>query len=241
MKIHIPNLTLVKYIGEKERKLWEAKGVEKPLLKTGDGVLLSKIEATLLVRSKGRHFKVCENQKVNSGDFVNETNDENLTKIQDLIKVQKYNLTDEYMRGLCNGLICAESVFSDKDPDYIEPPEDENTQELKEQTPLKELSEFTDKDPLETYGKEFGIDLDKRKSLEDMYADLVAHTLKDVVVEDITEDEEQDVYMLPFVEDIDTLDLEAVKFACDHANITKGNKGIVKLKALLLPHLPKKV
>ena len=43
--------------------------------------------------------------------------------IDDLIKVQKDSLTDEYMRGLCNGLICAKACMTEEEPDYIDPPE----------------------------------------------------------------------------------------------------------------------
>lgn len=43
---------------------------------------------------------------------------------------------------------------------------------------LKELSSFEDKDALEVYGKEIGIDLKKNKSLENMYKDLEAFISK---------------------------------------------------------------
>jgi len=45
---------------------------------------------------------------------------EYIKHLDDLIKVQKDSLTDEYMRGLANGLICAKAVFTDKEPDYID-------------------------------------------------------------------------------------------------------------------------
>lgn len=50
--------------------------------------------------------------------------------------------------------------------------------ELEEGT-LKPLSDFKKKDDLETYGKEFGIDLNKSKTMANMYADLEAHIAKE--------------------------------------------------------------
>jgi hypothetical protein len=40
---------------------------------------------------------------------------------------------------------------------------------------LKALSEFETKEHLEEYGKEFGINLNRSKTLENMYADLEEH------------------------------------------------------------------
>lgn len=40
---------------------------------------------------------------------------------------------------------------------------------------LKSLSEFKTKEELEAYGKEFGINLNRSKTLENMYLDLKGH------------------------------------------------------------------
>lgn len=58
-------------------------------------------------------------------------------------------------------------------------PEKEDISEETEFQPLgeevKPLSAFKKKDDLEAYGKGFGIDLNKTKTLKNMYADLEAH------------------------------------------------------------------
>jgi len=40
---------------------------------------------------------------------------------------------------------------------------------------LRPLESFAEKEELEAYGKDFGINLNRSKKLENMYADLVAH------------------------------------------------------------------
>ena len=46
-------------------------------------------------------------------------------KIEDLIKIQKQSLSEDYMRGLVNGLICAKSVVDGKEPEFVEKPRPE--------------------------------------------------------------------------------------------------------------------
>lgn len=55
---------------------------------------------------------------------------------------------------------------------------DETPDAGSETVELKKFEEFTDKNELEAYGKEFDIDLKKNKTLANMYADLVAHVNK---------------------------------------------------------------
>lgn len=59
--------------------------------------------------------------------------------------------------------------------EFAEAPDIESLVEgQKEAIGLKPVEEFgEDKDALEAYGKEFGIDLSKRKTIENMYKDLV--------------------------------------------------------------------
>ena len=46
-----------------------------------------------------------------------------VSSLNDLIKIQKGEVkTSPYMRGLCNGLICARSVLTGKDPKYFNAP-----------------------------------------------------------------------------------------------------------------------
>jgi hypothetical protein len=60
-------------------------------------------------------------------------------KLDDLIKVQADNLTDEYMRGLGNGLICAQMVITGNEITYFEAPETTFTDRLNvEQSELRE-------------------------------------------------------------------------------------------------------
>lgn len=42
-----------------------------------------------------------------------------LTKIKQIQQSQGIHAVDEYARGLLNGLICAESIMLDKDPEYV--------------------------------------------------------------------------------------------------------------------------
>lgn len=109
----------------------------------------------------------------------------------------------------------------------------------KEKEPsLKPLAEFEDdKDALEVYGKEFGIDLDKRKTPEDMYAELVEF-LKASAGEKDPEDEAE--LAVPFKEDIETLSEDDIKKWCEHFKIKIGRKQLDTLKGLLLPYLQNK-
>ena len=48
--------------------------------------------------------------------------DKKMTKLKDIIKVrlnEPTSKTDDYMRGLSNGLLLAEAILEDKDPVYI--------------------------------------------------------------------------------------------------------------------------
>ena len=61
------------------------------------------------------------NLKVNS-DILE--HDDKISKLHDLVKIQvncsKQDLSDQYMRGMANGLICALAVFKGWEPIYIE-------------------------------------------------------------------------------------------------------------------------
>lgn len=46
--------------------------------------------------------------------------DEAVERLNGLIKVQTQSLSDEYMRGLANGLILARSVLNDEEPLFLE-------------------------------------------------------------------------------------------------------------------------
>jgi len=50
-----------------------------------------------------------------------------IEKLKDLIKVQCTDGTwnyDQYLFGMANGMICALSVFDDKEPKYLEAPDE---------------------------------------------------------------------------------------------------------------------
>jgi len=55
---------------------------------------------------------------------------------------------------------------------YLNPMD--RVKEVKNNVILKPLDSFETKDELEDYGKEYGIDLKKNKSLANMYKDLVS-------------------------------------------------------------------
>ncbi len=250
--IHTPKLAAVRFVGAFDKKLFEVGAKKLPILKKDDDnvVIVTELEASLFARTP--HFEAVDIDAL----FVNENDSHNVTdtelpvpcdNIEQFIKTAIIDVLGRYENGdyqVCNvgnqtdNWRVPKDVFEStyESNEIVGNFASDKNQEL---SPLKELSTFEDdKEELETYGKLFGINLDKRYAIEDMYSVLVSHTLKDVEVKDLTE--EQDEYKLPFAEDIDTLDLDAVKLACDHVNITKGNKGIDKLKALLLPYLPKK-
>jgi hypothetical protein len=73
-----------------------------------------------------------------------------------------------------------------------------------------------------------------RKSLENMYADLVEH------VNSNKDEDTTDETTPPYQEDIGSLSDEEVKKWCAHFSISTGKKKIDTLKGLLLPKLPKK-
>ena len=102
---------------------------------------------------------------------------------------------------------------------------------------LKPLSEFgEDKHKLEVYGKEFGIDLDRRESTLNMYQELIKH----VKAQKEPEVEKEKKVEIPYKEDIETLSKEDIKVWCEYFKIKIGRKGIPTLKGLLLPYLPSK-
>lgn len=51
---------------------------------------------------------------------IKKSNELIVKQLNDLIEVQKNSCTDEYNRGLANGLICAKSVITKEDPKYVE-------------------------------------------------------------------------------------------------------------------------
>lgn len=53
-------------------------------------------------------------------EFIDEIYNKIESDLDNLISIQKDNLTDDYMDGLCNGLICALACINGKDPEYIE-------------------------------------------------------------------------------------------------------------------------
>ena len=82
----------------------------------------------LLIGKSHRHSvrDIMEEHFYKYGDFLPKKMREALDgeiiqrELDDLIKIQKKNISNEYMRGLCNGLICARSIMSGKDPKYVE-------------------------------------------------------------------------------------------------------------------------
>ncbi len=100
--------------------------------------------------------------------------------------------------------------------------------------PIEEFGD--DRDALEEYGLSFGIDLNKAKTIENMYQDLLDYIEQQEPADEKSEDEEG--YQLPFLEELESLTDEEVIKACDFINIKKGNKKIATLKELLAAHLP---
>ena len=43
-----------------------------------------------------------------------------LEKLEDIIDIQCDSVTDEYMRGMANGLILARSIYTGKQPTYMD-------------------------------------------------------------------------------------------------------------------------
>ncbi len=43
-----------------------------------------------------------------------------MDELDDIIKVQKDNITDQYMRGLYNGLVLAKSCMTGLEPKYLD-------------------------------------------------------------------------------------------------------------------------
>ncbi len=155
MKLYTPNLKAVRFIAKFDKKLFEIGGRKLLTLKADDVVIVTELQALLLLRQP--HFEAVDIDTL----FVNET---------------KVVLTDADAQA----------------------------------------------------------DLDGNPRLDNPSAEALK------LQEALKDDEEQDEYKLPFAEDLESLTLDEVKLACDFVGVTKGNKGIDKLKALLLPHLPKK-
>jgi len=156
MKIITPNLSAIKFIGNFDKKLFEIGGRELPILKNSDVVIVTKLQAQLLLRQP--HFEAVDINKV----FVNENKQELETSETDTLEAT-------------------------------------------------ENSEIVD----------IGNDINNDEFIED-------------------DDIEQDTYTLPYLEDLEELDKDAVKLACQHLDITTGNYGVEKLKSFLEPHLKSK-
>ncbi|MGK0255856.1 MAG: hypothetical protein ACI81I_000463 [Arcobacteraceae bacterium] len=203
MKLYTPNLKAVKFIGGFDKKLFEIGGRNLLTLKTDDIVVVSDLQALLLLRQP--HFEKYDIESI----FVNENT-------QDIKKV------DSEMPVPC-----------------------ENIEQFIKTAVIDVIGRFKNEDYLICNAGNPGDNWRVPKDVfESTYRshELVESggTIKDVLIQDIIVDENQDIYTLPFLEDLESLELDDVKIACDFVDIKKGNFGIVKLKTLLQPYLKSK-
>lgn len=182
-KVFIPGLKLIIYSGSAERKLWEAKDRTTPILKNGDLVILPQNTAALLCRKTD--FNICEGFNI----FASEKDEEVLVSPRDL---KQLPLTDEEIRIFIEEYASSSNLTvtfgteetienNDLESKLTPPPPTDNEQEpILDLENILPLEEFETKESLETYGLTFGINLNKTKKLENMYAELLAHieTLK---------------------------------------------------------------
>jgi hypothetical protein len=135
---------------------------------------------------------------------------------------------------------------------------EQNTTNTDENLVTEKIEMITDKNELEALGREHGVELDRRESIENMKDDLAESLAEKNETENTSEEtaesqeqqetteetentsEETAGSILPFKEDLETLTEEEIKEACIKAGIKIGRKTIDTLKATLLPHLPSK-
>ncbi|MFY9075342.1 hypothetical protein OZZ08_10285 [Malaciobacter mytili] len=150
-----------------------------------------------------------------------------------------------------------ETLFVGENEENDDALQTENT-DIKENSVIEKLETITDKNELEALGREHGVELDRRESIENMKDDLTeslaekdetentseepaeTQEQEEVTVETENTSEEPAEKVLPFKEDLETLTEEEVKEACTKVGIKIGRKTIDTLKATLLPHLPSK-
>jgi predicted nucleic acid-binding Zn-ribbon protein len=115
---------------------------------------------------------------------------------------------------------------------------EQNTTNTDENLVTEKIEMITDKNELEALGREHGVELDRRESIENMKDDLAESLAEKNETENTSEETAGSI--LPFKEDLETLTEEEIKEACIKAGIKIGRKTIDTLKATLLPHLPSK-
>lgn len=154
--LYLGNFAIIKYIGEDEKEFRLAPFYPKPIVKKGDMVTLSYIDAYNVVKLLPDEWEL----------FKSKIELENTLELE-----EKLEEANSYILEL-------ESAVAKKD---LEAKEDEILEDEIKITPdealefneLLELENFSTKEELENYAFDnFQIKLDKRKSLDKMYEDL---------------------------------------------------------------------
>jgi hypothetical protein len=66
-----------------------------------------------------KHCSKCNKSQVKILSDLNDKSVEKIGELEDLIKVQENCISDEYMQGLYNGLVCALSILTEVEPEFI--------------------------------------------------------------------------------------------------------------------------
>lgn len=184
-KIFIGSLSAIQFLGEVEKEFTRFPSFPKPIVKKGDIVILEKIYAYNISKLLPTEWKMLDT------NFIEVREDEELLEIikeqEDIIKeleevVAEHDLNDasdeDRLQNILDGLEANTldvNTLSEYDKALYDnyllnvPKISPNEAEKK----LKPLAEFGTKEDLEIYAlEEFGFELDKRLTLENMYKSL---------------------------------------------------------------------
>lgn len=158
-KIYLGNLSAIEYLGEVEKEFTRAPFTPKPIVKQGDIVVLEKIHAYNISKLLPTEWKMWDK------NFIEVREDEELLEI-----INEYDSHVKELEVVVAAFDLKENLESTAEENLIP---NIIPDEALGSNSLKSIEEFADKEELETYAlEEFGLELDKSLSLDDMYKDL---------------------------------------------------------------------
>lgn len=201
MRIYLGESSAIKFIGENEKEFTRANFSPKPIVQSGDIVILDKLSAYNISKLLPTEWELIDSRviEVESTQFLQYRIDELEEQINELEEViAEFDLIDmpdedrlnNILDGIKQGAIVFEALSEYDQQLYLrhieqtKESEDDTTTSEDSEVPsinqeealkptLLPLEKFVDKDALADYALEtFGLELNKRMTLENMYKSL---------------------------------------------------------------------
>lgn len=171
-KVFFSPYKAIRYIGEKEQEFTRSLARPKPIVKNGDYCIVTKKDAYNLCRLFPTLWKQVDDGFLNL-EILSLEDDIRFQAIQD--EEQRLNFEIEELKEQLEELESENEELSvvagkiDLEEDTLKKESNESNISKQNEVTIKAKNEFVEKDDLELYAKEFGIDLDKRATIDNMY------------------------------------------------------------------------